>query len=124
MENESFNDSFRRRTKAFAINIIKFIGNLKKNDELRILCKQLLRSSTSVAANFRAACRARSQAEYFAKLCIVVEEADESLFWLELLEEAELCKTRSTEEMKKECTEILSVMAVTRKNLKIKLRAT
>ena len=124
MENESFNDSFRRRTKAFAINIIKFIGNLKKNDELRILCKQLLRSSTSVAANFRAACRARSQAEYFSKLCIVVEEADESLFWLELLEEAELCKTRSTEEIKKECTEILSVMAVTRKNLKIKLRAT
>lgn len=118
MEHESFNDSFRRRTKAFAISIIKFIGSLNKSDEVRILCKQFFRSSTSVAANFRAACRARSQAGYFAKLCIVVEEADESLFWLELLDEAELYKAQWTEELK-ECTEILSFMAVTRKNLKI-----
>lgn len=73
-----------------------------------------------MAANFRAACRARSQSEYFAKLCIVVEEADETLFWLVLLEDSGL--SRFLGELKKECAEILSVMAVTRKNLKNKLK--
>ena len=80
-----FNSDIKTRTKKFAIRIIKMYSKLQKNDELRIIGKQLLRSSTSVAANFRAACRARSKKEYYAKLCICVEESDETLFWIEIL---------------------------------------
>lgn len=86
----NFNEDLRNRTKIFAVRIIKMYSILKKTDEIRIIGKQLLRSGTSVAANFRAVCRARSDKERFAKLSIVVEEADETLFWLEILEETEL----------------------------------
>ena len=86
----NFNEDLRERTKIFAVRIIKMYSILKKTDEIRIIGKQLLRSGTSVAANFRAVCRARSDKERFAKLSIVVEEADETLFWLEILEETEL----------------------------------
>lgn len=86
----SFNEDLRNRTKAFAVRIIKMYAKLYKTDEIRIIGKQLLRSSTSVAANFRAVTRARSDKERFAKLSIVVEEADESLFWLEILNESKL----------------------------------
>lgn len=117
----SFNEKYRVRTKEFAVSIIKFYGSLKKTDELRIMGKQLLRSATSVAANFRAATRARSRAEFYAKLCIVVEEADESLFWLELLEESGLLGSGQTlESLKQEATELVSIMATARKNAKPK----
>lgn len=76
---------FKKRTKEFALRIIKLYQHLPKNDEARIIGKQLLRSATPVAAYYRAACRARSDAEFFSKISIVVEEADESLFWLEII---------------------------------------
>jgi len=85
MEVVGFNEKYRSRTKKFAIAIIRFYGRQKKTDEMRIIGKQLVRSATSVAANFRAATRARSNAEFFSKMCIVVEEADETVFWLEIL---------------------------------------
>jgi four helix bundle protein len=72
----------RSRTKEFSLAVIKMIMGLKKCYENRMICNQLFRSSTSVAANYRAATRARSDAEFYSKICIVVEEADESLFWL------------------------------------------
>ena len=75
----------KQRTKDFALRIIRLFQALPKTDEARIIGKQLLRSTTSVASNYRAACRARSDAEFFSKISIVVEEADETLFWLELL---------------------------------------
>ncbi|TXH59456.1 MAG: four helix bundle protein [Bacteroidia bacterium] len=78
----------KQRTKDFSLRIIRLFQALPKTDEARIIGKQLLRSSTSVAANYRAACRARSDAEFFSKISIVVEEADETLFWIELLMEA------------------------------------
>jgi four helix bundle protein len=74
-----------KRTKNFALDNIRFFKSLPKTDEARIIGKQLLRSSTSVASNYRAACRSRSRQEFYAKICIVVEESDETLFWLELL---------------------------------------
>ncbi|NGP76776.1 four helix bundle protein [Balneolaceae bacterium YR4-1] len=80
---------FRDRTKAFAISVIKICRELPRSREFNIISYQLLRSSTSVASNYRAACRARSTKEFYAKLCIVVEEADECIFWLELLMELE-----------------------------------
>jgi len=117
----SFNEKYRIRTKAFAVAIIRFYGAMKKTDELRIVGKQLLRSGTSVAANFRAATRGRSKAEFYAKLCFVVEESDESLFWLELLEESALMPVNDEfEYLKQEAKEIVSVMATARKNAKPK----
>ena len=85
-----FNDEFRDRTKQFALRIIKLFRSLPKTEEARIIGKQLLRSGCSVGANFRAATRARSNAEFYSKLSIVVEEADESAFWMELLIESEI----------------------------------
>jgi len=83
-----FNQLLRERTKAAALRIIALYQNLPRTGEADVIGKQLLRAATSVAANYRAACRGRSAAEWYAKLCICVEEADESLFWLELLGDA------------------------------------
>jgi four helix bundle protein len=88
MKQNEFNELFRNRTKFLALKIITLLSPLKYSDALGVMRKQIIRSSTSVASNFRAACRARSEKEKFDKLCIVVEEADETLFWLEMLVEA------------------------------------
>ncbi len=84
MRQEEFNQQFRERSKALSLEIIQITSGIKYGDALGVIRKQLIRSSTSVAANFRAVCRARSEKERFAKLCIVVEEADETLFWIEM----------------------------------------
>jgi four helix bundle protein len=91
-------------------------AKLPKTDELRIVGKQLIRSATSVAANYRAACRARSKAEFAAKMSIVVEEADETLFWMEILKEAGLVPVEKLVGLKKEATEILYAVSTARKN--------
>ncbi len=111
MEQETFNTKFRQRTKRLALDIICVVSPLKYSDATSILRKQIIRSCTSVAANFRAVCRGRSEKERFAKLCIVVEEADETLFWLEMLIESDLLKQEQTLEIEKEATEILKVMS-------------
>ena len=90
MDKYKFIQKLQNRTKQLALRIIKMYEQLRKNDSLRIIGKQLIRSSTSTVANYRAACRARSKAEFFAKMSTVVEEADEAVFWLELLEESNL----------------------------------
>ena len=84
MTNEEFNESFRNRTKTFAIEIIKFLETVPYNSATRVMSFQLGKAGTSVGANFRAFCRSRSNKERFAKICIVVEEADETSFWLDL----------------------------------------
>lgn len=91
---------------------------LPKTDELRIVGKQLIRASTSVAANYRAVCRARSKAEFCAKMNIVVEEADETLFWLEVLEETAIVSAEKLKELKAESLELLSVFAKARSSVK------
>jgi four helix bundle protein len=78
----------RERTKQFALRVIRLSRALPRTEEARVIGRQLLRAATSVAANYRAACRARSRAEFNAKTGIVLEESDESLFWLELLGDA------------------------------------
>ncbi len=83
-----FIEEFKARTKRFVIDCISLFRQLPKTEEARIIGRQLLRSSSSVGANYRAACRARSRTEFHAKISIVVEEADETLFWLEILIEA------------------------------------
>jgi four helix bundle protein len=80
-----------------------------------------LRSTTSVAANYRAACRARSMQEFYAKLCIVVEECDETLFWIELLNESGVVKNLSIKMLKKEAEELLFIFSSSRKTAKLNL---
>jgi four helix bundle protein len=106
----TWNEQFRDRTKKLSIAIIKAYGSWKKNEEIYIIGKQLLRSSTSVAANYRAVCRARSDNERYAKICIVVEEADETQFWLEILVESDLIKKETIATIIRETDEIVKVM--------------
>ncbi|PSR53415.1 four helix bundle protein [Adhaeribacter arboris] len=116
LSKEQFVERFRQKTKNLALDVIRLAQSLPKTEEASILKRQLLRSATSVAANYRAACRARSSAEFYAKCSIVIEEADETLFWLELLTEANIIPEVKVANLMKEATEILSVMAKARKN--------
>jgi four helix bundle protein len=83
-------DELKNRTKQFALRVLKLVAALPKTIEGRAIASQLVRSGTSVAANYRATCRARSKAEFIAKIGVVLEEADETLLWLELISEANL----------------------------------
>ncbi|MBK7870539.1 MAG: four helix bundle protein [Saprospiraceae bacterium] len=120
MPQEEFNELFRQRTKQLALSVIKWYSNpqLRKIGEVRILGEQLIRSVTSTAANYRAVCRARSEAERFSKLCIVVEEADETTFWMEMFMALEYIDSSNLKPLYEEAMIILKVMAKTRKNLK------
>ena len=111
-----FVERLKKRTKDIALEAISIFKSLPKTDENRIIGKQFLRSATSVAANYRAVCRARSKAEYFSKLSIVVEEADETLFWIEIFLESGIIKTERLEGLSKEVLEILSILSKARKN--------
>ena len=103
-------EEMKARTKQFAKQIIKLCRLLPKNREGHLIGDQLFRAGTSVAANYRAACRARSRAEFISKLGIVEEEADESLFWLELIQELKLCQDNLVSSLMKEGNEILSIV--------------
>jgi S23 ribosomal protein. len=111
----SYNELFRSKTKQLAIEVIEVFSALKYTDTIGVVRKQIIRSATSVAANYRAVCRARSDKERFAKLCIVVEEADETLFWLELLEDIKLIKQVKLDELKMKTEEILKAVSAYRK---------
>ena len=109
----------RLRTKKFAVSIIFFYSKYcKQTEELRVIGKQLLRSGTSVAANFRAFTRGRSEAEKFSKLCIVVEEVDETQFWFELIEETKLVTISFYLEIKKETDELTKIFTATKNKMK------
>jgi four helix bundle protein len=98
------------RTKKFVKQIILLCRKLPKNREGNLIGNQIFRSGTSVASNYRAACRGRSKAEFIAKMGIVEEEADETLFWLEVIEEVEIFNRDSISSLMKECNEILSIV--------------
>src|SRR5271167_2109511 len=104
-ETVSKQEELRNRTKKFALRIIRLFRHLPKSTEAQVLGKQLLRSGTSVVANYRAAGRARSKAEFIAKVGIVVEEADETVFSLECLVESEIVKKELLEDLLKEANE-------------------
>lgn len=118
MTDVEFSKKLVLRTKKFALRAIRLFQHLPKTDEAKILGKQLLRSSTSVAANYRAACRGRSTNEWYSKLCIVVEEADETQFWTELLIESEIFKEERIKDFYDESTELLALFTTIRKNSK------
>src|SRR5205085_4449888 len=99
----------KKRTKAFALRTLKLVDALPKTTAGRALASQIGRSGTSVAANYRAACRARSTADFTAKMGIVEEEGDETLFWLELLEESELVSATKLAAIKQEANELIAI---------------
>ncbi|MDR0941461.1 MAG: four helix bundle protein [Bacteroidales bacterium] len=116
MEGYKYRDDLKQRTKQFVLRIIKLYQSLPKTQEAQIIGKQLLRSGTSIGANYRAACRARSNAEFYSKISIVIEEADETMFWLELLWEATIVKQELLQNLYNENEEIVKIMITSRKN--------
>jgi four helix bundle protein len=121
-DKSEFAENFRNRTKKFVVDNIKLFKTLPKTEEAKIVGRQLLRSSSSVGANYRAARRARSQAEFHSKLSVVVEEADESVFWMEILVEAEIIKQNDISPLMNEANEILKVTAKARKSVSEKVK--
>jgi len=103
-------DDFKRKTRAFAIRVIRLVQALPKLSVGDVLGKQLLRCGTSVGANYRAACRAKSRAAFIAKMKIVEEECDESLYWMDLLIESEQVKAALLRDLIKEAEEILALV--------------
>jgi len=108
----------KTRTKAFALRVIRMSQALPKTREANVITNQILRSATSMAANYRAAGRARSKAEFLAKLGIVIEEADETVFWIELLEESGIVIPTKLRELRAEADQLLSIFSASRKTAK------
>jgi len=109
--NISKQEALRGRTKRFALRIIRLFQHLPRSTEAQVLGKQLLRSGTSIGANYRAAGRARSKAEFVSKIGIVVEEADETVFWLECLIESGIIKQELLHELLIEANELVAIFA-------------
>ncbi len=111
-------EQLKARTKQFAIRVVRLFRTLPKTDEARVIGKQVLRSGTSVAANYRAVCRARSQAEFIAKIGVVVEEIDETVFWIELLADTEIIRSERIAELLTEANELLAIFAASLRTAK------
>lgn len=109
-------DELKKRTKSFALGILKLVAALPKTVAGRTIGNQLARSGTSVPANYRAACRARSKAEFISRLGVVEEEADESALWLELIMEGELMKKTLVQPLWVEADELVAIMTSSRKS--------
>lgn len=109
----------RERTRAFAIQAIRLCRGLRRCEETRIIGRQLLRSVTSVAANYRAVCRSRSRAEFIAKIGIVLEETDETVFWLELLRDLDHVGAANVSPLLSEGNELVSIFAASQRTSKI-----
>jgi four helix bundle protein len=103
------------RTKAFSLRILKLVDHLPRTTSGRAIGNQLVRSGTSVGANYRAACRSRSRAEFTAKLGIVAEEADETIYWLELIRDGNLLSANKLKELIKEADELTAIFTAGRR---------
>ena len=102
-------EDLKSRTKQFALRVVRLVEALPRGRTADVLGLQLLRSGTSVGANYRAACRAKSTADFIAKMGIVEEESDESVYWMELLVEAGIVKAARLEPLMKEGNELLAI---------------
>jgi four helix bundle protein len=107
-------EQLRNRTQDFALRIVKLFRSLPRSPEAQVIGKQLLRCGTSVGANYRAVCRSRPKAEFIAKLGIVVEEADESAFWLELLIKTGTFKKEQVEGLLNEAQQLTALFNASR----------
>ena len=104
----------KQRTKTFALRILTLVDALPKSIKGRAIASQIVRSGTSVGANYRAACRVRSKAEFIAKIGIIEEEADETAFWLELIIEADIIAQAKVQPLLDETNELVAIMAASR----------
>ena len=107
-------EELRARTKKFALRVITLVESLPNTRTARTIGNQLIRSGTSVGANYRACCRARSNADFIAKLGIVIEEADESAFWLELIIESQILKQELINPLLNESIELVKIFVASR----------
>ena len=109
---------FKQRTKQLALRIIRMVESLPNTNTAQVIGKQILRSATSVGANYRAACRAKSTADMLHKLSIVEEEADETLYWLELLVEADIFPEAKLKSLMSETNEIVAMIVSSIKTIR------
>jgi four helix bundle protein len=107
-------EQLRDRTKKFALRVIRLCQALPRSSEGQVIAKQLLRAGTSVGANYRAACRSRSRAEFIAKLGVVIEEADETMYWIELVSELKLVKPELVTPLYQEAEELTRICVAAR----------
>ncbi len=112
--------AFKQRTKKLALDVIRFVDDLPRSRSADVLTGQLLRSATSVAANYRSACRAKSVADMIAKLSLVEEEADEAGLWMELLIESGKTRAEQLSALRREAEEILAMTVASIKTLRAK----
>jgi len=120
VEEEPVRD-LRERTKGFAIRIVKMYSALPKSTEAQVIGKQILRSGTSVGANYREAHRARSSAEFIAKIGICLQELEETAYWLELLADAEIVTASRLAALQDECNQLLAILTTITKKSKTSL---
>ena len=124
MENDDFRqdisyaEKLKKITKDFAIRIVKLYRALPNTGEAKVIGNQFLRSGTAIAANYRASCRARSNAEFIAKIGVVVEEADETVFWLEMLVDCEIFTESKMKDLIQEGNELLAIFAASQTTAK------
>jgi four helix bundle protein len=111
-------EELKTRTKVFALNIIKLVSKLPASKEANTISYQLLKSGTSIGANYRSALRGRSHAEFISKIGIVEEEADETVFWLELLIESQISDSEFTKDLLKESVELTAIFTATGRTAK------
>ena len=107
-------EELRGRTKRFAVDLIRFCGSLPDTDESRIIRRQIVRAGTAVGANYRAVCRPRSARDFIAKIGIVIEEVDETLYWLEILVEAQIVASDAGIELRREAEELTRIFVASR----------
>ena len=113
-------EEMKQRTKAYALRVIRLVQALPRNEVARTVGGQLLRSGTSVGANYRSACRAKSRPDFVHKLKIVEEECDESLYWMELLVEGELISAGRLQALQQEGSEILSIVVASLRTTRLR----
>jgi len=112
-------EQIKDRTKKIGLDVIKMVGDMPAgNIALRAVSAQIVRCATSIGANYRAACRAKSDADFLNKLKIVEEETDETLYWLEILEDGNFVDSKSLDELKKETNGILSIIVASIRTVK------
>ena len=109
-------DELKARTKRFALRVMTLVEALPNTVRGRVIPNQIMRSATSVGANYRAACRARSRAEFISKIGVVEEEADETAFWLELIIESKIRRSKQIAPLLDEANELVAIMAASRKS--------
>lgn len=114
----SYAEKLKKRTKEFAIRIVKLYRALPNTGEAKVIGNQFLRSGTAIAANYRASCRARSIAEFIAKIGVVVEEADETVFWLEMLVDCKIFSESKMKDLMQEGNELLAIFAASQTTAK------